>query len=301
MKKEQMMQKQVEVKLMSVTPKMAQSWLNNNPYNRKVNAGNVRKMKEDMLNGKWKQCIEPIAFDVEGNLCNGQHRLLALIASKKTHNFVVVNNLSKEDFATMDIGCKRTPADALTALGVKYAKTKANVIKKVFGLRSGKWVATSNGDTNFTASGKGGSIQVRTKDEYFDKKDMYDAIVPYFLQFDKAYNRKPSGLTTTDICGFMVHLYENGVSFEETNKFFSHLLDMCGNEKRNVVCIKLYETLNRHYLSAKNGTEQKKSPKYIQSLVAKGWNLYNNGVTMKMKDILYLTDEEFKNGVHFQF
>lgn len=298
MKKE--MQKEVEVNFMFVTPQMAQSWLNNNPYNRKVNSGNVRKMVEDMNNGNWKQCIEPIAFDVEGNLCNGQHRLLALIKANKTHKFVIINNLQKTDFTTMDIGCKRTPADALTVLGVKYAKIKANIIKKVFGLRSGKWVATGNGDTNFTASGKGGAIQVRTANEYENKKQMYDAIVPYFNAFDKAPLRKETSLTTTDICGIMIYLYENGVPFEETNKFFSHLLNLDINEERNLVAQKVFETLQRHTSNYKLKIANKLSPKEVQSLVAKGWNMYKNGQTMKKKEKFYLNDEEFVYGVKFE-
>lgn len=297
MKKE--MQKEVEVNFMFVTPQMAQSWLNNNPYNRKVNSGNVRKMVEDMNNGNWKQCIEPIAFDVEGNLCNGQHRLLALIKANKTHKFVIINNLQKTDFTTMDIGCKRTPADALTVLGVKYAKIKANIIKKVFGLRSGKWVATGNGDTNFTASGKGGAIQVRTTNEYENNKQMYDAIVPYFNAFDKAPLRKETFLTTTDICGIMIYLYENGVPFEETNKFFSHLLNLDISEERNLIARKVFETLQRHTYNYKSKIANKLSPKEVQSLVAKGWNMYKNGETMKKKEKFYLNDEEFACGVKF--
>lgn len=299
MKKE--MQKGIEVKMMSVTPQMAQSWLSNNHYNRKVNSGNVRKMVEDMVNDNWKQCIEPIAFDTQGNLCNGQHRLLALIKANKTHNFVIVNNLNKADFATMDIGYKRTSADALTVLGIKYAKVKANIIKKVFGLRSGKWVATSGGDTNFTASGKGGAIQVRTANEYNSNKKMYDAIIPYFYAFDKAHFRKSTSLTTTDICGIMIYLYENGVSFEETNKFFSHILNIIeNNETRNVVAEKLFETLNRYTMNYKNNIGQKLSPKHTQSLVAKGWNMYKNGETMKKNETFYLTDDEFAKGVKFE-
>ena len=295
------MQKEVTSEMMTITPQMAQSWLNNNPYNRKVNNGNVRKMVEDMNNGNWKQCTDAIAFDVEGNLCNGQHRLLALIKANKSFKFPVMKNLSKSDFPTMDIGYKRTPVDALSVLGVKYAKVKANVIKKVFGLRSGKWVATGNGDTNFTASGKGGSIQVRTINEYKLKTKMYDDIVPYFLKFDKAQFRKYTSLTTTDICGFMIYLYENGVPFSETDTFFSLLLNILDKEeKQNVITEKLFKTLKTHTENYNNKVAQKISPKHIQSLIAKGWNMYHNGEKMKKNQAFYLNEKEFANGVKFE-
>lgn len=66
-----------------VTPDLANEWLlhNDNNPRKKISAPHVKAYAADMKSGKWSMNCEPIVFDANGNLKNGQHRLMAVIQS----------------------------------------------------------------------------------------------------------------------------------------------------------------------------------------------------------------------------
>ncbi|MFB8416467.1 hypothetical protein ACFC63_13300 [Streptomyces albidoflavus] len=75
---------QISMKVTLVTPELAIEWLRRNiENNRPVSHGKVRQWKTDIEQGRWKLTHQGIAFDPEGNLIDGQHRLLAIAASKR--------------------------------------------------------------------------------------------------------------------------------------------------------------------------------------------------------------------------
>lgn len=63
-----------------VTPAMATKWLEEgNTHNRKVRDSVVMRYAADMKAGRWKQTHQGIAFNGDGTLLDGQHRLFAII------------------------------------------------------------------------------------------------------------------------------------------------------------------------------------------------------------------------------
>lgn len=113
-----------------VTPDMAQRWLNtHNTHNRPLLAFRVEQYARDMADGRWSFNGEPIQFDHDGVLLNGQHRLQAVIDSGLPQTFIVVRGLPPESQITMDQGTRRNPSDQLAISGITANHSVAGAIR----------------------------------------------------------------------------------------------------------------------------------------------------------------------------
>ncbi|HLN78254.1 MAG TPA: hypothetical protein VK204_14490, partial [Nocardioidaceae bacterium] len=105
----------IDVKVMKVTPKKAQEWLEQNEVNRNIRPKLVSAYRRDMEAGRWVFTAEPIQISRTGRLLNGQHRLSALSSSTKVKHIelVVATGLPDTTQAMMDQGKPRNARDAL--------------------------------------------------------------------------------------------------------------------------------------------------------------------------------------------
>jgi hypothetical protein len=87
--------------------------------NRHLTYHHLKSLIRDMKAGRWVFNGDPLRFNGK-NLIDGQHRLNALILSNQTLDFVVIRDLPKGAFDTIDIGKKRTTADYLGMQGLHY-------------------------------------------------------------------------------------------------------------------------------------------------------------------------------------
>lgn len=101
----------MELQIENVTPKKAEGWLNGNNSNRKLREGVAEKYAEDMRNGRWTECPVPIAFYVDGELADGQHRLWAIIEADVAIKFPIARGLSREAGLNIDTGLTRSLVD----------------------------------------------------------------------------------------------------------------------------------------------------------------------------------------------
>lgn len=102
-----------------ITPDDAQRILTERSANRPLNEKQIARHAFDMVNGLWEQTGEPIKFDDQGRLIDGQHRLNAVVKSRSTIEFVVISGLSTKAQDTMDSGRKRSLGDQLSMRGYK--------------------------------------------------------------------------------------------------------------------------------------------------------------------------------------
>lgn len=101
----------MEIKLERVTPAKAESWLNRNTGNRKMREGVAEAYADDMRNGRWTECLDPIAFYENGDVANGQHRLWALVDSQTTQEFLIARGVSRDAGLNIDVGLARSLVD----------------------------------------------------------------------------------------------------------------------------------------------------------------------------------------------
>lgn len=65
-----------------VTPEMAAEMLRHNVLNRRLNKTRVQTLISAIKNGTWTESPQPICFDKDGNLIDGQHRLEAIVRAE---------------------------------------------------------------------------------------------------------------------------------------------------------------------------------------------------------------------------
>jgi len=97
----------------TVTPAMATEWLEHNmPNNRGIKQKVVKRYAEDMSRGFWEKSYEPIVFNKDGMLENGQHRLQAIVRANVPIELFVIKNADSAP-GSYDRGVARTTRDAL--------------------------------------------------------------------------------------------------------------------------------------------------------------------------------------------
>lgn len=112
-----------------ITPEIAGQYLAlNHPKNRKhVRESRVRQWAELMKAGAWAVTHQGIAFDDQGYLIDGQHRLHAVARAGVPVEMEVSRGYSFDTFAVLDRGISRNAAD-LTGLDTKRVSCLRNLI-----------------------------------------------------------------------------------------------------------------------------------------------------------------------------
>lgn len=108
----------LDARIVDISPTMAADWLEHNTGNRKEKRGKIDCYTRDMSYGRWSLTGEPIIFDREGVLRNGQNRLLACVRSGASFRSVVMWGVEPEAFKNMDRGASRTVGDVLGIEGI---------------------------------------------------------------------------------------------------------------------------------------------------------------------------------------
>lgn len=112
----------METKVVTITPEMAKSMLEHNmKNNRPVLKSTVHAYARQMRNGHWNLTHQGIAFDENGELVDGQHRLHAIIEANIPVNMNVTYNVHRVpgEVFTIDMGRKRTYANVATMSGIE--------------------------------------------------------------------------------------------------------------------------------------------------------------------------------------
>lgn len=102
-----------KIEVVRMTPDLARAILKNNINNRNVKRERVNLYASDMEKGRWQLNGESIVIDANGNLKDGQHRLMAVIKSQCTVPMVVVTGVDA-DCNIYDRGSGRSVKDIMT-------------------------------------------------------------------------------------------------------------------------------------------------------------------------------------------
>lgn len=135
-----------EMKLTLVTPDLATSYLNHNNRNRPLNPLTVWRYSQDLLAGSFLSTAQPIVFDWNGDLLDGQHRLWAIVESGVSAEFYVATGEDPATFKAYDRGRKRTAADVMSILGHKNTNHLAAVAGKLNRYQRGVLWSTTQQD-----------------------------------------------------------------------------------------------------------------------------------------------------------
>lgn len=128
--------------LKEITPEWAARILETrNPSNRKFKPGKISQYASDMRAGRWGLTHQGIAFDVNGDLLDGQNRLAAIVESKVPVKMLVTSGMPRtlksnghniSVFSLLDGGAGRRASDALYINGHKNARSVASIAAGVY-------------------------------------------------------------------------------------------------------------------------------------------------------------------------
>ena len=95
----------------TVTPEMAAEFLQRNKSNRPFRQSWADEWAGRIRRGEWLPTHQGIAFDEDGNLIDGQHRLTGIVIAGIPMYCQITTGLPREAFAVMDQGNRRTLSD----------------------------------------------------------------------------------------------------------------------------------------------------------------------------------------------
>lgn len=107
-----------EIRIMDVGPELASYWLKtHNTGNRGRRPRVAGGYAGDMAAQRWRFTGAPVCFGADGQLYDGQHRLLAIERSGKPQRLVVIRGLKPEARGAIDGGLARKLRDDLIISG----------------------------------------------------------------------------------------------------------------------------------------------------------------------------------------
>ncbi|MEE2040137.1 hypothetical protein Q8791_23240 [Nocardiopsis sp. CT-R113] len=113
----------------TITPEVARAWLRDrNKGNRTLSLHAAQEYADTMRDGRWQLTHQGIAFDTEGLILDGQHRLLAVTLADTTVDMMVFVGMERATFTVLDVGRRRqaghliqsTPYGLVAAAASRY-------------------------------------------------------------------------------------------------------------------------------------------------------------------------------------
>lgn len=234
--------------VVQITPEIAKRYLLQNINNRPLRRQYVSELASAMRREEWVLNGETIKFAVNGNLLDGQHRLHAIIESRRTVPIIVVREVPNDAFSTIDMNRKRTVADALAIAGYPNEKLTGAAIRLV--------LLMSEETVNFRQTYSPTEIK-EWADAYFDELAKW---IPLGRTVSKA-NMAEASLVVA------LSYFFSQKDEQETRVFFARLADGLGMREGDPI-LALRARLSQ------NATSAAKLPRLdIAALIIKAWNL----------------------------
>lgn len=108
----------METRLEKVTPKFAANAIETlNEHNRRRRGWFVDELARAIGEGRWRVTHQGIAFNCDGTLIDGQHRLAAIVKANKPVMMYVTRGLPRDAVFAVDQGVVRNLQDMSSAIG----------------------------------------------------------------------------------------------------------------------------------------------------------------------------------------
>lgn len=268
----------VSSEMRTITPNEARHIIKHfNTKNRKLSPNAVKKYANDMKLGNWKITGEPIIFDFNGQLLNGQHRLAGVIESGKPFTTLVVYGMDPSAFDVIDNGKIRTNSDVLGLNGYDNPSILSSLVRSVISYETAG-VADAKSSKSFA-----GSNQI-TKSQILQKLEDSPELVNYIEKYKKSQVVSPS---VSSFCYWVLSHY-NPTLKDQVEEYLDQTL-MGFNIEPNTITSYLFSKLQRNRNSKTN-----KMTKSVQiANIIKGFRRYIGWDTTKVLQITWDGNHKF--------
>jgi hypothetical protein len=239
-----------------ITPEMASIFLQKNVGNRRVSKDRVNVLAEQIQKGNWIYDANPIRFDVNNILIDGQNRLMAIVKSNTAVMSDIVYGLSEQSRLIEGTGRPKTTSDVISMMGYKNSHNLVAQAKNI--------IAYNNGLDTWKRENSG----------FFSSTEIYDYIesniqmLNDIISFSNSARKKFSGLTMLQY-GTLFYITNKSKYAHKAEPFFNTLISgMAENAKdpARVLRERLIKNISSsHYKLGRYAT---------YGFAIKAWNLY---------------------------
>jgi hypothetical protein len=252
----------MNVEKLKITPSLAKEMLLKNKNNRRVKPNRVTQFAKEISNGLWvNDTGETIKVAENGNLLDGQHRLMAIIKANIPVEILVASGLKDNVFSVIDTGAKRGSSDSLSIMGVKNPTQTSAIISRFLMIKTGSRSHVMQ-DSSFITN------QMVVK-EYNKNPKLWEGIIYNAITWYKKINK----VLSATVIGAWYATFRL-IDEEDSFQFFEEL---CKGEQVTNITIKI---LRDHFINEKlehvRMHENKRS-----SLIIKTWNCYRKKTVIK--------------------
>lgn len=241
----------VTVRLVLLTPELAEELLARNEMNRPVNVANLKRIKAALMDGSWKFNGDTVCMSRSGRVIDGQHRCRGVVDTGRSIWVILVEGLDEDVFATKDIGARRRASDVLAILGETNCKALAAALVWVDRYVNGRMDQVFASVSTFSI-----------EDFLSEHRRLADSA--------REFGGKNNGLIPPSLVAALHYLF-SCVNQEDADRFFRDLISGIGLAEDDGVYL-LRERL------VKNRTMKAKLPNFqIAALAIKAWNARRRG------------------------
>jgi hypothetical protein len=244
-----------------IDPIKASDYLETMDLNRPVIESRVKLYARQMSAGEWLPSPQPIIFNTEGQLIDGQHRLWAVIESGASIEVAVARNYDTSIREVLDTGKSRTATDLLALAGYPNPKLHAAAITRIHAY-----------ETTGTFNNPHGALLL-TPHEVLLRAQTDPAIIDAATQGNHTYFKfRPRGWTPA-IVATLYYLFAR-INTDDCEAFFERLTSGLFTQANDPI----YQLRER--LLANESKQIHYSRNQIGALAIKAWNLYRTGDTV---------------------
>lgn len=234
-----------------------------NPNNRSIRRNVVARIEADILAGRFHATHQSLAFDVNGMLQDGQHRLMAGAESKKGLKCWVHFNQPLEHFKVLDSGTARLASDNLAHYGVPRSTTVAPGLKNVLLYERYPERTWSN-------------LPMPTTSEIFEKYNAHKELVDTISEACVEVCGKFKGLNKTGLFAACFLASTKGYSNVDILSFCGHLSSGANLSADSPILAYRNYVINNAHPKAGGNHQQ-----FSLNCIIKAWNYAQKGIPLK--------------------
>ena len=134
----------MKVAFVTITPTMAEKWLEAKAPNRNLRTRQSEKLARAIIHNEWIVTHQGIAFRAsDGAIIDGQHRLQAIVEAGVPVTCLVAWELADESVDVIDTGTTRNAVDIFSLKGVENAKRLLSLCRQLQTIFAGASRASS--------------------------------------------------------------------------------------------------------------------------------------------------------------